>query len=97
MVRIHPISSPGRVGFSKERAQGTVLYVIILSAALDLVPNSTPKGVVAFFNVFPALLAKVVWPYVSTGKIRYTRRVLFCAACSWLGLAVGLLIIDLTL
>lgn len=34
----------------------TVLYVIILSAALDLVPPTTPKGIVAFFNIFPALL-----------------------------------------
>jgi hypothetical protein len=33
-----------------------VLYVIILSAALDLVPATTPKGIVAFFNIFPALL-----------------------------------------
>lgn len=33
-----------------------VLYVIILSAALDLVPASTPKGIVAFFNIFPALI-----------------------------------------
>jgi battenin len=33
-----------------------VLYVIILSAALDLVPATTPKGLVAFFNIFPALI-----------------------------------------
>lgn len=33
-----------------------VLYVIILSAALDLVPATTPKGIVAFFNIFPALI-----------------------------------------
>ncbi|KAI0305535.1 CLN3 protein-domain-containing protein [Multifurca ochricompacta] len=30
-----------------------VLYVIILSAALDLVPPSTPKGVIAFWNIAP--------------------------------------------
>jgi battenin len=30
--------------------------VIILSAALDLVPATTPKGIVAFFNIFPALI-----------------------------------------
>jgi battenin len=33
-----------------------VLYVIILSAAMDLVPATTPKGLVAFFNIFPALI-----------------------------------------
>lgn len=66
-----------------------MLYVIILSAALDLVPSSTPKGVVAFFNIFPALLTKVLWPLISTGEIRYKRRVLFCTGCSWLGIVVS--------
>ncbi|WRT69193.1 uncharacterized protein IL334_006177 [Kwoniella shivajii] len=63
-----------------------VLYVIILSAALDLVSSSTPKGVVALFNIFPALLTKVVWPLVSNGKIRYARRVGLCTCISWLGI-----------
>ncbi|KAI9636806.1 putative basic amino acid transporter [Dioszegia hungarica] len=63
-----------------------VLYVIILSAALDLVGADTPKGVVAFFNIFPALLAKVGWPLISNGKIRYGRRVAFCTTVSWLGI-----------
>ena len=66
-----------------------VLYVIILSAALDLVPASTPKGVVALFNIFPALLTKVLWPLISSGEIQYKRRVLFCTACSWLGIVVS--------
>lgn len=30
--------------------------MIILSAALDLVPATTPKGIVAFFNILPALI-----------------------------------------
>nr|XP_031861448.1 protein BTN1 [Kwoniella shandongensis]KAA5528520.1 protein BTN1 [Kwoniella shandongensis] len=63
-----------------------VLYVIILSAALDLVSSTTPKGLVALFNIFPALLTKVVWPLVSNGKIQYARRIGFCTACSWLGI-----------
>ncbi|AAW44170.1 basic amino acid transporter, putative [Cryptococcus deneoformans JEC21] len=63
-----------------------VLYVIILSAALDLVSADTPKGVVALFNIFPALITKVVWPLLSNGKIRYTRRVGFCTICSWFGI-----------
>lgn len=66
-----------------------VLYVIILSAALDLVPASTPKGIVAFFNIFPALIAKAVWPYVSKGEIRYRKRVYWCTACSWVGMVVS--------
>ncbi|WWC63903.1 uncharacterized protein I303_106508 [Kwoniella dejecticola CBS 10117] len=63
-----------------------VLYVIILSAALDLVSSSTPKGIVALFNIFPALLTKVVWPIISNGKIQYTRRVGLCTCVSWLGI-----------
>lgn len=65
-----------------------VLYVIILSAALDLVSADTPKGVVALFNIFPALITKVVWPLLSNGKIRYTTRVGFCTLCSWFGIMV---------
>lgn len=69
-----------------------VLYVIILSAALDLVGADTPKGIVAFFNVFPALLAKVAWPLLSNGTIRYGRRVGFCTTVSWLGIVVSYLL-----
>ncbi|CAD6570232.1 MAG: battenin CLN3 protein [Tremellales sp. Tagirdzhanova-0007] len=65
-----------------------VLYVIILSAALDLVPSTTPKGVVAFFNIFPALLTKVGWPLLSNGQIRYGRRLGFCTCCSWFGIII---------
>ena len=81
--------SPQRIP-TKPRVDCAVLYVIILSAALDLVPPSTPKGIVAFFNIFPALLAKVVWPLVSNGQIRYGRRVGFCTCASWTGIVVRL-------
>jgi battenin len=70
-------------------SKSTVLYVIILSAALDLVGADTPKGVVALFNIFPALLAKVAWPMISNGKIQYGRRVAFCTVVSWLGIIVS--------
>lgn len=66
-----------------------VLYVIILSAALDLVPPSTPKGIIAFCNIFPALIAKLAWPYFLKGKIRYTQRVVGCASLSFVGMLVG--------
>lgn len=66
-----------------------VLYVIILSAALDLVPPSTPKGIIAFCNIFPALMAKLGWPYFLKGKIRYTRRIVGCASLSFIGMLVG--------
>ncbi|RXK38191.1 protein BTN1 [Tremella mesenterica] len=76
------------ISFASFGLLNNVLYVIILSAALDLVPPSTPKGVVAFFNIFPAVLAKTVFPLWSKGQIRYTTRVAFCAATSWLGIVI---------
>ncbi|KAI0319351.1 batten's disease protein Cln3 [Amylostereum chailletii] len=65
-----------------------VLYVIILSAALDLVPPSTPKGIIAFCNIFPALMAKIGWPYLLRGRIRYAKRLLGCCALSVSGMVV---------
>ncbi|KAF4579553.1 Protein BTN [Pleurotus pulmonarius] len=65
-----------------------VLYVIILSAALDLVPPSTPKGIIAFCNIAPSLIAKVGWPYLLKGRIRYTRRLLGCCCLSAFGMLV---------
>jgi battenin len=40
-----------------------VLYVIILSAALDLVGPSIPKAVVLLFDVVPSFFIKLVAPY----------------------------------
>ncbi|KIK61333.1 hypothetical protein GYMLUDRAFT_580351 [Collybiopsis luxurians FD-317 M1] len=65
-----------------------VLYVIILSAALDLVPPSTPKGIIAFCNITPALIAKIGWPYLLKGKIRYVKRIVGCCVLSSLGMLV---------
>ncbi|EJU01293.1 batten's disease protein Cln3 [Dacryopinax primogenitus] len=65
-----------------------VLYVIILSAALDLVPPSTPKGIIAFANIAPAMVSKVVWPYALKGKIRYAQRVWGCTLLSVGGMII---------
>ncbi|KAJ3547710.1 hypothetical protein NMY22_g1551 [Coprinellus aureogranulatus] len=65
-----------------------LLYVIILSAALDLVPPSTPKGVIAFCNIAPALVAKVAWPYILKGRIHYSRRLIGCCTLSFLGMVI---------
>ncbi|KAF5348848.1 hypothetical protein D9756_009800 [Leucocoprinus leucothites] len=65
-----------------------VLYVIILSAALDLVPPSTPKGIIAFCNIAPALVAKVGWPYILKGRIRYAKRLIGCCVLSMSGMIV---------
>lgn len=66
-----------------------VLYVIILSAALDLVPPSTPKGIIAFWNVAPSLVAKFSWPYILKGRIRYVRRLIGCCFLSVTGMIVS--------
>ncbi|KIL68388.1 hypothetical protein M378DRAFT_8473 [Amanita muscaria Koide BX008] len=65
-----------------------VLYVIILSAALDLVPPSTPKGIIAFCNIAPSFVAKIGWPYVLKGRVRYTKRLLGCCLLSVVGMIV---------
>ncbi|WVR08926.1 hypothetical protein IAU60_005985 [Kwoniella sp. DSM 27419] len=86
---VHPSGHAGKRLFASFMIFGllnNVLYVIILSAALDLVGPSTPKGVVALFNILPALLTKVFWPLLSNGQIRYTRRVGLCTIISWLGI-----------
>ncbi|KAG6827711.1 hypothetical protein H0H92_010684 [Tricholoma furcatifolium] len=65
-----------------------VLYVIILSAALDLVPPSTPKGIIAFCNIAPAVIAKIGWPYFLKGRIRYVKRLIGCCLLSSFGMIV---------
>ncbi|TLD36501.1 Ribosome-interacting GTPase 1 [Venturia nashicola] len=40
-----------------------VLYVIILSSALDLVGPSIPKAVVLLFDVIPSFITKLIAPY----------------------------------
>ncbi|KAK2460752.1 hypothetical protein APHAL10511_007222 [Amanita phalloides] len=65
-----------------------VLYVIILSAALDLVPPSTPKGIIAFCNIAPAFMAKIGWPYILKGRVRYAKRLVGCCLLSVCGMIV---------
>lgn len=68
------------------------LYVVILTAALELLPQGVPTGLVSFTNIFPALIAKAVWPYLLKGKVRYTKRVWSCAALSFVGMIVSFLL-----
>lgn len=62
------------------------LYVVILTAALELLPQGVPTGLVSFANIFPALIAKAVWPYLLRGTVRYTKRVWSCAGLSFVGM-----------
>lgn len=68
-----------------------IIYVLINSAAIDLVPPNThtPKGIILFCNIFPAFVAKFGWPYVLKGRIRYERRVWGCCVLLLLGVVVS--------
>ncbi|MCJ1472034.1 battenin CLN3 protein [Lambiella insularis] len=68
-----------------------VLYVVILSAALDLVGPSVPKGVVLLADVIPSFLTKLVAPYF-IHLIPYPARILCFAFLS----STGMLLIALT-
>ena len=77
------ISCPGLIN--------NVLYVIILSAALDLVGPLTPKSVVLLADVLPSFLTKLIAPYF-IHRIPYTLRIIiFCLLSS-----SGMLLIALT-
>lgn len=60
-----------------------ILYVVILSAAVDLVGTATPKAVVLLADIIPAFVAKLIAPFVFQW-IPYTTRL-------WMlvGLSVG--------
>ncbi|CAM1500493.1 Fc.00g096550.m01.CDS01 [Cosmosporella sp. VM-42] len=67
-----------------------VLYVIILSAAQDLV-GSIPKGVVLLADVMPSFLTKLVAPYF-IHRVPYNIRILVFIALS----STGMLMVALT-
>lgn len=68
-----------------------VLYVIILSAALDLVGPTVPKGVVLLADVIPSFLTKLIAPYFIHAIPYPVRIVLFVILSAW-----GMLLIALT-
>lgn len=68
-----------------------VLYVIILSAALDLVGPTIPKSAVLLFDVIPSFLVKLTAPYY-IHNVPYSLRILMFAGLS----TCGMLLIALT-
>lgn len=68
-----------------------VLYVVILSAAQDLVGSSVPKGVVLLADVLPSFFTKLIAPYF-IHRVPYRLRVLAFIALS----ATGMLMVALT-
>lgn len=63
-----------------------MMYVVILTAALELLPSRVPTGVLAFVNITPALVAKAVFPYWLRGEIRYHLRVWLCTLLAFVGM-----------
>ncbi|KAG0375220.1 battenin CLN3 protein [Mortierella sp. AD032] len=59
-----------------------LIYVVILSAAVDLVGAKVPKGVVLLADITPSLLVKTIAPYF-VHKIPYWTRVVICATLSY--------------
>ena len=68
-----------------------MLYVIILSAALDLVGPNIPKGVVLLADVIPSFLMKLCAPYFIHVIPYPVRIILFVTLSMW-----GMLLIALT-
>lgn len=64
-----------------------VLYVIILSAALDLVGPDVPKGIVLLADVVPSFLAKLTAPYF-IHRVPYAFRVIIFVALSTFGMGL---------
>ncbi|KAI1299904.1 Batten's disease protein Cln3 [Xylaria venustula] len=62
-----------------------VLYVIILSAAQDLVGPEVPKGLVLLADILPSFLTKLIAPYF-IHRVPYSLRILFFAAISSAGM-----------
>ena len=62
-----------------------VLYVIILSAALDLVGPSVPKAVVLLADVLPSFFVKLLAPYF-IHHVSYPARVVTFASLSTVGM-----------
>lgn len=64
-----------------------VLYVMILSAALDLVGATTPKSVVLLANILPSVLVKLSAPYLFEYVPHYLR-VLLVVVTNFMGMVV---------
>ncbi|KAF9570088.1 battenin CLN3 protein [Mortierella alpina] len=69
--------------FGKKTASiNNLIYVVILSAAVDLVGAEVPKGIVLLADITPSLLIKMIAPYF-VHRIPYPVRVVFCASLSF--------------
>ena len=75
-------------GFFTLGLLNNMMYVVILTAALELLPSHVPTGLLAFVNITPAVIAKAVFPYLLKGEIQYDKRVWTCTLLAFLGMMV---------
>ena len=64
-----------------------VLYVVILSAAIDIVGPSVPKSVVLLADILPCLIVKVTAPFY-IHRIRYAHRIILLILFSITGMVL---------
>lgn len=83
------ISDPQRVfaSFLIFGLVNNILYVVILSAAIDLVGASTPKAVVLLSDIVPALLVKLASP-LFIHLISYDKRISTIVGLSFFGMII---------
>lgn len=83
------ISDPHRVfaSFLIFGLVNNILYVVILSAAIDLVGASTPKAVVLLSDIVPALLIKLASP-LFIHLISYDKRISTIVGLSFFGMLI---------
>ncbi|KAF8964735.1 CLN3 protein-domain-containing protein [Flammula alnicola] len=61
----------------KARLSFFIFGLINNGISIGFSPPSTPKGIIAFCNIAPSMAAKVCWPYILKGRIRYAKRLSF--------------------
>lgn len=82
------VGTGGAVGFFILGLLNNLPYVVILTAAIELLPSHVPTGLLAFVNIAPALLAKAIFPYFLKGEIWYAHRVVACVSAAFSGMLV---------
>ncbi|KAJ5907390.1 hypothetical protein N7495_000072 [Penicillium taxi] len=70
-----------------DRLINNVLYVIILSAALDLVGPDVPKGIVLLSDIIPSFTTKLIAPYF-IHVVPYSVRIVVLVVLSVIGMLV---------
>lgn len=75
------------IAFSIFGLLNNILYVVILSAAVDLVGSSTPKAIVLLSDIVPSLTIKMLAPFF-IHKLPYNFRIWALVALSSIGMTV---------